>query len=95
MLMRKEVHTPRSTIAVAAVVMAAALPIIVLLSRQEGNASASPVGRPVLSVAVPPAESAAALAPAPDWMGDAADSASMMLVGTLLIGLGQIIRRAA
>lgn len=88
LLMRKELHTRRAQLLLAAVLMTILLPVSVLLFSLEGEASPGSVDSAQLTVPVASTASAA-----PGWSGDAAQSASMVLVGTFLIGLGAIVRR--
>ena len=97
--MRKVVHTKRAPFAAAALLIAVALPVTVLLSR-EGEPAAPPTQRK-LAIAVDMAAAPADVMPGVldaasdgEWTGDAAQSASMVLVGSLLIGIGSIVRRA-
>lgn len=87
-LMRKAVHKKHASIAVVAFLMAVALPVTVLFSR-EGEASPEITERPAI---VAPVSMFGAAAES-DWTADAAQSASMVLVGTLLIGVGSLVRR--
>jgi negative regulator of sigma E activity len=84
----RAVHLYRvpTRMALAACVMAAAIPALVAFSRE---ADASATVESELAVATP-----AVMSP-PGWTSDAAHSASMLIVGTLLIGVGSAIRRAA
>ena len=87
-LMRNEVHTRGLAILFAAVLIAVLLPVTVLFSRED----VSPEARTHAELAVP--LSRPRVAPVfVDWGADAAQSASMVLVGTLLIGIGSIVRR--
>jgi uncharacterized membrane protein len=97
--MRKEVHTrARNTVILLAVCLTAVLlPVTVLFSREGEAASQAAIHSDAI-----PSELALSIAPspvvvtttAPGWTGDAAQSASMVLVGTLLIGLGSLVRRS-
>ncbi|HET7220184.1 MAG TPA: hypothetical protein VFJ02_19145 [Vicinamibacterales bacterium] len=93
--MRKVVHTTRVSILAATLLIAVALPVTVLFSR-EGADPVAPAARGELAVAADMAAPADVMdvAPVVDWTGDAAQSASMVLVGSLLIGIGSIVRRA-
>jgi hypothetical protein len=106
-LMRNVVHRKHASIAVAALFVAVAVPVTVLLSREDLalRSSRENVARTEIAadIAVPTADIAASIAvptatigvtPTAEWTGDAMQSASMVLVGTLLIGLGSIVRRA-
>jgi hypothetical protein len=101
--MSKQVHTRSSFVIVAAALIAVALPVTVLFSREDhATPSSNAVAQAEVALAVPAysiAPSAAAGAPstivdAAEWTGDVSQSASMVLVGTLLIGLGSIVRRS-
>jgi hypothetical protein len=88
------VHTrsKSSSKILAAFVIAAALPVIVAMSRAEGDPVAATVeGREVVMFSSSPTVTTGSSG----WTGDASHSASMMVVGTLLIGIGSIVRRAA
>jgi hypothetical protein len=102
--MRNEVHTRSSFILVAAALIAVALPVAVLFSREDDAASdalerveaAAPLpAYSIAPIAMVPTGAAAANIDGTEWTGDALESASMVLVGSLLIGLGSIVRRAA
>lgn len=85
----------RAPLAAAALLIAVALPVTVLFSR-EGE-TAAPVQHREPAIAADMAAAPAAVvdvAPIAEWSGDATQSASMVVVGTLLIGLGSIVRRA-
>jgi hypothetical protein len=92
-LMSNHVHTHRLSVSLllAAVVVAAALPMIGAFgfkNATEVEAVAHETESSPVVVAMP--------APAvPYQPGNAVHSASMMIVGTLLIGLGSVVRRAA
>jgi hypothetical protein len=106
-LMRNVVHRKHASIVVAALFIAVALPVTVLFSREDlarravhENAMRAEIAA---DIAVPTTEIAASIAvptatigvtPTAEWTGDATQSASMVIVGTLLIGLGSIVRRA-
>jgi hypothetical protein len=85
----RAVHRYRvpTRMALAACVMAAAIPALVAFSRE---ADAAATVESELAVATP-----AVMSTTPGWTSDAAHSASMLIVGTLLIGVGSAIRRAA
>jgi hypothetical protein len=79
--------------------MAVALPVTVLFSRED-HAASEAAERAGMSLAVPaysivPSAGVTSLVATPEWTGDVSQSASMVLVGTLLIGLGSIVRRSA
>lgn len=77
--------------AVAAFLLTLALPVAVPASRAEGEAApvALTEDRPTM-----PAARMTAVASASTPMTDAGHAASMMLVGSLLIGIGSMVRRA-
>jgi hypothetical protein len=82
--------------------MAVALPVTVLFSREDHAASEAAeraeMTLPVPAYSIAPSAgvaSVASLVATPAWTGDVSQSASMVLVGTLLIGLGSIVRRSA
>jgi hypothetical protein len=101
-LVRKVIHKVMNTVtravhlyrvptrmALAACVVAAAIPALVAFSRE---ADAAATVESELAVATPAVMSTTP----PGWgTSDAAHSASMLIVGTLLIGVGSAIRRAA
>ena len=99
-VVRKEVHTQRKALVLAVAVMAAAFPMMLPFSPASGDASAEVV---TMDVATPSSEAPAgpAASPRPSLLGGAAESddapqtVSMLLVGTLLIGIGTAVRRAA
>jgi hypothetical protein len=92
--MRNVVHTRRTSFTVAAFVLAVALLVTVPLTRETGEASATAVPELVEAHAT-----TTALAPVPhgarvgEQPVEAAHAASMLLVGTLLIGIGSVVRR--
>jgi hypothetical protein len=97
-LMRNELHTRHASILLAALLMVALVPVTGLFSLED-TLSPAAASQPELAVSIP----ATRIAPtAIDWTGDwsgawtedAAQSASMVLVGTLLIGIGSIVRRS-
>jgi hypothetical protein len=95
--MRNEPRT--SAILAVAVLMAVALPVSVALTREAEPpreiAARSTFALPVASIqpsALPPA----AIQMTPEvgvWSDEASQSAYMVLVGSLLIGIGSIVRR--
>jgi hypothetical protein len=94
--MRKESHTRSALIVSAALVVSLALPATVLLSRED-DSSPEIAGREDLVASVNRGELAAVSVgsdPIIPWQEDAAQSASMVIVGSLLIGIGTIIRRS-
>jgi hypothetical protein len=89
--MRKESHTRIALIVSVALFTSLALPVTVLFSRED-EPTPEAVHAVELVAAIPaPRGLAHAPDPLPD---DAAQSVSMVLVGSLLIGLGSIIRRS-
>jgi len=96
-LMRNIVHTRHAAILAATLLMAVALPVTVLFSREDGAAPDAAAPRTELAVAdmaVPARMIDVTTAPTVEWSGEATQSASMVLVGSLLIGIGSIVRRA-
>jgi hypothetical protein len=95
--MRNERHTKISMIVVAALLMSVALPVSVLMSREEHDPA--PVARRGVDLAasIPAASMVASAIPQdidmPPSYDDATQSVSMVLVGSLLIGIGSVIRR--
>ena len=87
--MRRGVHIYRvpTGLALVACVMAAAIPAVVAFTRDVD--AATPSSETQLAVATP------AVVRTPGWTSEAAHSASMLVVGTLLIGAASAIRRAA
>jgi hypothetical protein len=88
-LMRQNVHTRRVLIVSAALLMAILLPVTVLFSLEasdEDSGKNAELGAPISPLLT---------SPAPAWTEDATRSASMVVVGTLLIGLGAVVRRTA
>jgi hypothetical protein len=98
LLMRKEVHTrARNTVILLAVCLTAVLlPVTVLFSREGDVPTQAAIHSDAIhsELALSIAPSQVIVTTAPDWTGDAAQSASMVLVGTLLIGLGSLVRRS-
>jgi hypothetical protein len=92
--MREIAQTRSRTIVLAAFVMAVALPVATSLSSDTGEVagSAALVEASGTLATVPQARFAA---PSERTTPDAAHAASMMLVGTLLIGIGSMVRRAS
>lgn len=93
--MRKVVHTQRLPLVLLALLIAVALPVTVLFSREGDPLVPAPHRELAIAadVAAAPAD-VMDVAPVVEWTGDAAQSASMVLVGSLLIGIGSIVRRA-
>lgn len=87
--LRTGVHIYRAPtrMLLVACVMAAAIPAVVVFTRGVDAAAAS--AEAPLAVATP------AVVRAPAWTSGAAHSASMLVVGSLLIGAASAIRRAA
>jgi hypothetical protein len=97
-LMSKQIHTRSSFIVVAAALIAVALPVTVVFSREDHAASETAaqaeVALSVPAYSIVPTAGVPALIGQPELTGDAAQSAAMVLVGTLLIGLGSIVRKS-
>jgi len=86
--MRTELHTRRARLVLAALVVTVLLPVIVVVSSLKGEASPS---TDTADLAVPMVSRTAIYTPI--FSGEATQSASMVLVGSLLIGLGAVVRR--
>lgn len=71
-------------IMLASILMAVALPVTVLFSREDPSVDTDDV---FVAVPVPVPQSSGV------WPGDMTQSASMVLVGGLLIGIGAAVRR--
>lgn len=89
----------RSAILAVAVVMAVALPVSVALSREAEPpreiASRTELALPAASIqpsALPPT-AIQMTTDVDDWSEEASQSAYMVLVGSLLIGIGSVVRR--
>ena len=89
----------RSAILAVAVLMAVALPVSVALSREaeppRQSASRSDLALPAASIqpsALPPT-AIQMTTDVDDWSDAASQSAYMVLVGSLLIGIGSVVRR--
>ena len=101
LLMRKQVHTRRTALVLTALVIAAAFPMT--FPSREHAASAEVVMVENANAMIVADRSAAATIPSATFTGDpagdesdiAAETAAMMLVGTLLIGIGSVVRRVA
>jgi hypothetical protein len=98
--MSKQVHTHRLAMPIvfAAIVIAGALPMLVAFAREDGSGTdATSVDEASELVAAVSASSVAAGTAhrTAYGTGDPAHAASMMIVGTLLIGIGSMVRRAA
>ena len=100
LLMRKRVHTQRAALVLTALVIAAALPMT-LPSRQHA-ASAEVVTMETTNAMILADRAGAATVTNATLTGDTAgdesdvaQTAAMMLVGTLLIGIGSVVRRVA
>jgi hypothetical protein len=94
--MRNEVHTRGAALLLGALLIAVLLPVTVLFSREEASAPDVPSGdgfTVAASIARPRVDPMAVASTYVGWRGDAAQSASMVIVGTLLIGIGSIVRR--
>ena len=98
--MSKQVHTHRldMSIVLAAIVVAAALPIIVDFARENehgtNRTSDGDATQLVASVSTPSVATGTTYRTAYKT-GDPAHAASMLIVGSLLIGIGTLVRRAA
>jgi hypothetical protein len=98
--MSKEVHTHRlnMSIVLAAIVVAAALPVIAGFARENGSGtnrtSEGDASQLVASVSAPSVATGTTYRTAYKT-GDPAHAASMLIVGSLLIGIGTLVRRAA
>jgi hypothetical protein len=88
LLMRTELHTRRARLILAALLVTVLFPVIVVVSSLTGEASPS---ADAAEIAVPMVHRTVAYTPG--WSGEATQSASMVLVGSLLIGLGAVVRR--
>ena len=90
-MLRKRVlnHRAPKRLALIACVMAAAIPALVAFTRDVDAAATTPTAETQLAVATPAVVGTPVLSP------DAAHCASMLVVGTLLIGAASAIRRAA
>ena len=100
LLMRKQVHTRRVALVLTALVIAAAFPM--MLPSREHAASAEVVMMEPASTMIVADSASAATIPSATFTGDTAgdesdvaQTAAMMLVGTLLIGIGSVVRRVA
>ena len=95
--MRNERRIKYSLIIVSALAMSVALPVTVLLSREE-NAAVDVARPPALVASMSNASMAVSPIPqdidVPTSYDDATQSVSMVLVGSLLIGIGSVIRRS-
>jgi hypothetical protein len=96
--MRNELHTRKSPILFGACLIAVLLPVAVLFSLEKAAPPEVP-SHAELAVAIPVSRVApSAIDWTSDWSGDwtrdAAQSASMVLVGSLLIGIGSVVRRS-
>jgi hypothetical protein len=94
--MRKVVHTARAPIVAAALLIAVALPVTVLVSREgEPAAPSSPQKLAIAADMTAAPADVMDVTPVVEWTtGDATQSVSMVLVGSMLIGIGSIVRRA-
>ena len=90
LLMRSELHTRRARMAIAALLVTVLLPVIVVVSSLKGEASPGSADTAEIAMAMVPRPTATFT---PGWSGEATQSASMVLVGSLLIGLGAVVRR--
>jgi hypothetical protein len=96
--MRNERHIKRSVIVVGGLIMSVALPVTVLLSREQHGAAPAASRGVELAASIPAASIAASTIPQdidiPTSYDGATQSVSMVLVGSLLIGIGSVIRRS-
>jgi hypothetical protein len=81
------IHRVPTRVALVLCVMAAAIPALVAFTRDVDAATAT-ADTQLAAVATPAVRT-------PAWSPEAAHSASMLIVGTLLIGAASAIRRAA
>ena len=99
--MSKQVHTHRlaMSIALGATVVAAALPVIAAFAREDGSGrngtSDGGTSQLVAAVSAPSSVATDTTYRTGYRTGDPAHAASMLIVGSLLIGVGSIVRRAA
>ena len=99
LLMRKQVLTRRAALVLTALVIAAAFPM--MLPSREHAASAEVMMETTNTMIVADSAASATIPDATftgDTAGDESDvaqTAAMMLVGTLLIGIGSVVRRVA
>jgi hypothetical protein len=89
--MREELHTQHTLVVVIALLLASVVPASILLSR-EGSTARDVVKEPAIVSSIHAAPVPLASVPAPETE-DASQSISMVLVGSLLIGVGSVIRR--
>jgi len=92
--MREIAQTRSRTIVLAAFVMAVALPVATSLSSDTGEVAGSAALVEASGALATVPQGRFATAPSDRTTPDAAHAASMMLVGTLLIGIGSMVRRA-
>jgi hypothetical protein len=95
--MRNERHTKFSIIVVSALLISVALPVSVLMSREDHDTAPVAHRGVDLAASIPAASMAVSAIPqdidVPPSYDDATQSVSMVLVGSLLIGIGSVIRR--
>jgi hypothetical protein len=91
--MRNQSYKRGSVLLAVALFSAMALQVTVLFSREDGPPPE--VAKSLTLVAAIPASHVLPIPePASSWQEDATQPASMLLVGTLLIGIGSVIRRS-
>jgi hypothetical protein len=100
LLMRKQVHTRRGALVLTALAIAAVFPMT--LPSREHAASAEVATMETRNAMIVADTAAVATIPSATFTGDPeadesdiAQTAAMMLVGTLLIGIGSVVRRVA
>jgi hypothetical protein len=98
--MRNELHRRHAAFVLAALVLATAFPMTLTLSRDGGERPDEVIVARVVTKVMADSDAAAAVpnpsfADGSDWTDAAKQTASMMLVGTLLIGIGTVVRRVA
>jgi hypothetical protein len=91
-MMRKTAQTRSRAIVLAAFVMAVALPVAGSLASYTGEAEES---TPLAAATATVPQPRFGTDPSEPTTPDAAHAASMMLVGTMLIGIGSMVRRAS
>jgi hypothetical protein len=87
--MRNKAHTGSVAILLAAVLIAVLLPVTVLFSREDPF----PEATSLMELSVVPIASTPPQPGRAEWTDHATQSASMVLVGALLIGIGSVVRR--
>jgi hypothetical protein len=96
--MSTAVHRRHAAVVLAAFVVAAAFPMTLVLSRDGSDSPDEVVVTTVVTKVMTDAEAAAVVPLAPftedsDRTDAAAQAASMLFVGSLLIGIGTVVRR--